>query len=367
MTKVLVHGFSKQLIKSPDNPQGILEWYCAPDSWSPNNDDDDNNNKNNNDNNKSKREGRDGKWELVERENEGNAAAASLIIYPAAKKDFWRRTYYEPLLIKDDGALLYATLKYRDNNCYYYYYTVETCFCLYASPSCQFDQAGLMIRLNAQHWIKTGIEVVDRKARLSCVVTNIYSDWSTQPWPSTRTTTATATTRTTNNNNSNHHKDGDTTSTTTTTTLAKQEFQKVDCTIRVHCRGTSFVVEAWTPHGKAEDGGNTGDTATTGDWEFIRIAHLSDTVVVTDADPAAAATAAEPAMDRNSTTTTTTTAHHHDDDNSKDSNYSNNAVLWAGVFACCPEDQRGGHVEFTSFTIQEGSNFDHNAQGNLEY
>ena len=31
--------------------------------------------------------------------------------------------------------------------------------------------------------MKTGIEVVDGQPRLSCVVCNGYSDWSTQPWP----------------------------------------------------------------------------------------------------------------------------------------------------------------------------------------
>jgi len=50
----------------------------------------------------------------------------------------------------------------------------------------QFDQAGICIRLDSEHWLKTGIEVVDEKPRLSCVVTNGYSDWSTQSWPESR-------------------------------------------------------------------------------------------------------------------------------------------------------------------------------------
>jgi regulation of enolase protein 1 (concanavalin A-like superfamily) len=32
---------------------------------------------------------------------------------------------------------------------------------------------------------QAGIEYCDGAARLSVVVTNIFSDWSTQPWPST--------------------------------------------------------------------------------------------------------------------------------------------------------------------------------------
>ena len=50
-------------------------------------------------------------------------------------------------------------------------------------PVRQFDQAGLFVRLDSEHWIKAGIEVVDGAPRLSCVVTNGHSDWSTQPWP----------------------------------------------------------------------------------------------------------------------------------------------------------------------------------------
>ena len=39
-----------------------------------------------------------------------------------------------------------------------------------------------MVYFDEEHWLKTGIEVVDGIPRLSCVVTNKYSDWSTQPW-----------------------------------------------------------------------------------------------------------------------------------------------------------------------------------------
>lgn len=37
------------------------------------------------------------------------------------------------------------------------------------------------MNMNMPH---TGIEVVDGEPRLSCVVTNKFSDWSTQPWTS---------------------------------------------------------------------------------------------------------------------------------------------------------------------------------------
>ena len=174
---IVVHGFQGN-IRSQDNPLGCLQWYCSPNSWTQTN--------------KSKREGRDGKWYLLVDDDDHNnkddhnsdhqgttTTTATLVVYPAAKKDFWRRTYYEPLLIKDDGAFLYCdTLPPATEH----YCTVETNFTLWAA--CQFDQAGIMIRWDDEHWIKTGIEVVDQKARLSCVVTNVYSDWSTQSWPS---------------------------------------------------------------------------------------------------------------------------------------------------------------------------------------
>ena len=48
----------------------------------------------------------------------------------------------------------------------------------------QFDQAGLVVYFDEDHWLKAGIEVVDGIPRLSCVVTNKFSDWSTQQWSS---------------------------------------------------------------------------------------------------------------------------------------------------------------------------------------
>ena len=46
-------------------------------------------------------------------------------------------------------------------------------------PTSQFDQAGLIIFKDPEHWLKTGIEFVDGHPKLSCVITNMYSDWST--------------------------------------------------------------------------------------------------------------------------------------------------------------------------------------------
>ena len=110
-------------------------------------------------------------WKLHQKD--GNSPS-HLTIHPAPKRDFWRKTFYEPVLIKDDAPFLYCAIP-RDQHC-----TVTTCFELQGVS--QFDQAGIMIRISSQHWLKTGIELVDGMPLLSCVVTNVYSDWSTQPF-----------------------------------------------------------------------------------------------------------------------------------------------------------------------------------------
>ena len=61
--------------------------------------------------------------------------------------------------------------------------TMEVYFQLNAVS--KFDQAGLLVYFDEDHWLKAGIEVADDIPRLSCVVTNQYSDWSTQSWKET--------------------------------------------------------------------------------------------------------------------------------------------------------------------------------------
>jgi len=259
--KTLVRGFNN--ILSSSNPDGSLQWYCEPDSW----EGDDSPNR---------------KWSVD--------SYGSLVLYPPAKKDFWRKTYYNPILVKDDGPILYYDKLSQSN-----FYTIETSFTLTAAR--QFDQAGVCLRIGPEHWIKTGIEVVDKKPRLSCVVTNVYSDWSTQSWSEYV-----------------EEEDGNV---------------KVTARIRLHCRGTSFVVEARQRYQN---------------WEFIRIAHLSPKMCCKE-DPLAS----------HSTVT-----------NAWEGPAAEEGKMWAGVFACCPEDQQGSFATFTSFQITEGSRFEHNANGNQE-
>ena len=42
----------------------------------------------------------------------------------------------------------------------------------------RFDQAGLMLRIDHENWIKAGIEFVDGHYNVSAVVTHGKSDWS---------------------------------------------------------------------------------------------------------------------------------------------------------------------------------------------
>ncbi|GII75884.1 hypothetical protein Sru01_08660 [Sphaerisporangium rufum] len=47
----------------------------------------------------------------------------------------------------------------------------------------QYDQAGAVLRVDAHHWIKAGVEYVDGGHALSTVVTRDFSDWSVLPLP----------------------------------------------------------------------------------------------------------------------------------------------------------------------------------------
>lgn len=98
----------------------------------------------------------------------------TLIINAPSKKDFWSRTFYEPELIKNDASALVLPIALDEEA------TVAVDFSL--TPKEQFDQAGLLVYIDDLHWIKCGIEYCDGSARLSVVVCNNYSDWSTQPW-----------------------------------------------------------------------------------------------------------------------------------------------------------------------------------------
>ncbi|QMW06071.1 DUF1349 domain-containing protein [Spirosoma foliorum] len=85
--------------------------------------------------------------------------------------DFWRVTHYD--FIRDNG--------------HFYYREQAGDFVASVKVSGQYknqyDQAGLMLRLDNHNWIKTGIEYVDEQQQVSAVVTREFSDWSVCPQP----------------------------------------------------------------------------------------------------------------------------------------------------------------------------------------
>lgn len=47
----------------------------------------------------------------------------------------------------------------------------------------QFDQAGVMLRVDSETWIKAGVEISDGEPQVGAVVTHGLSDWSVAPVP----------------------------------------------------------------------------------------------------------------------------------------------------------------------------------------
>ena len=93
----------------------------------------------------------------------------SLVVTAAPSTDFWRKTHDGG--IRDNGhafllpwsgdfiAEVAVSAEYRD----------------------QYDQAGLMVRLDEKVWLKCGIELLDSVHQVSAVVTRDFSDWSVLP------------------------------------------------------------------------------------------------------------------------------------------------------------------------------------------
>ena len=115
-------------------------------------------------------------WNNGKAKHEFEKDGKVIVITPTAGLDYWSKTFYEPLLIKHDAqCLLCSPIPAKVEA------TLTTSFTL--SPRAQFDQAGIMVLVDENTWVKAGIEYTDGVPRLSCVVTNDgYSDWSTQSW-----------------------------------------------------------------------------------------------------------------------------------------------------------------------------------------
>lgn len=120
------------LINFDTQPHSDLTWFCPPSKWS--------------------------------------LEDGLLTLYPDAKTDYWQRTHYG----------------FQNDNGHFLYTKVEGDFVITAKarffPQHQYDQAGLMVRISPDFWLKTSIEFeLDEPNRLGAVVTRYgYSDWSTQ-------------------------------------------------------------------------------------------------------------------------------------------------------------------------------------------
>ncbi len=80
--------------------------------------------------------------------------------------DYWRISHYG--FTVDDAPFYYAE----------YGGEFEAKVKVSGDYKVRFDQAGMMIRIDHENYIKTGIEFVDGKYNLSTVVTHHTSDWS---------------------------------------------------------------------------------------------------------------------------------------------------------------------------------------------
>ena len=90
----------------------------------------------------------------------------NLKMHVTPESDYWRKTHYG--FTVDDGPFFYAT---RGGE-------FEVSTKIYGDYKTRFDQMGLMLRIDEEHWIKTGIEYVDGVYNFSTVVTDVHSSWS---------------------------------------------------------------------------------------------------------------------------------------------------------------------------------------------
>lgn len=96
----------------------------------------------------------------------------SLTVEAQAQSDYWQKTYYG--FERSSGhALLDVWPLDR---------AIEVGF-LTGSFVEKYDQAGLMMYLDNQNWIKAGVEMNDGVPHIGAVVTKGHSDWSLFPVP----------------------------------------------------------------------------------------------------------------------------------------------------------------------------------------
>jgi regulation of enolase protein 1 (concanavalin A-like superfamily) len=98
------------------------------------------------------------------------AEEGALHVTTDAGTDFWRETHYG--FKRDSGHFLGVETEGD--------FTAQ--LRIEASYEALYDQAGIMVRLDEQRWLKAGIELSDGRAMLSSVLTEGRSDWATAPF-----------------------------------------------------------------------------------------------------------------------------------------------------------------------------------------
>lgn len=92
--------------------------------------------------------------------------STTFVMQVPAKTDYWRITHYG--FTVDDAPFYYTT----------YGGEFEAKVKITGNYKTNFDQMGLMLRIDHKNWIKTGVEFVGGKQNVSTVVTHNTSDWS---------------------------------------------------------------------------------------------------------------------------------------------------------------------------------------------
>ncbi|MGW4929047.1 DUF1349 domain-containing protein [Agromyces sp. NPDC004153] len=95
-----------------------------------------------------------------------------LVVGAAEGSDYWRTTHYG--FVHDDGHGLLAEWPADA--------AVEVTFDASALTAL-YDQAGILLWVGDEQWVKAGLEVSDGVLHLGAVVTNGVSDWSMAPVP----------------------------------------------------------------------------------------------------------------------------------------------------------------------------------------
>lgn len=95
----------------------------------------------------------------------------ALLVTAREGSDFWRTTSYG--FVHDDGHALLTDFVQGS--------AIEVSFV--ADFGDQFDQAGVLVRVDENTWLKAGVEFADGVIQVGAVATRGQSDWSQAPVP----------------------------------------------------------------------------------------------------------------------------------------------------------------------------------------